>query len=113
MKGLLQEAEQLMEENEEGPVRDAAIIAAAQKVEHYEIATYGTLKTYATLLGLDDAASLFDETLSEEKEADETLTGIAETINVEAMTEDEDSEEKEGEQEEDDEENEKRSATSM
>ncbi len=85
MAGLLKEAEELMEDNEEGPVRDAAIIAAGQKVEHYEIATYGTLRTFAEMLRLDEAMALFQETLDEEKEADETLTACAMTINLEAI----------------------------
>ena len=85
MAGLIKEAEELMQDNEEGVVRDAAIILAAQKVEHYEIATYGTLCAFAKTLGEEDAAMLLSETLNEEKEADETLTGIAETsINLEA-----------------------------
>ena len=86
MDGLIKEAEELMKDSEEGTVRDAAIISAAQKVEHYEIATYGTLAAFAKTLGEEDAAMLLAETLNEEKEADETLTGIAESsINVEAM----------------------------
>jgi hypothetical protein len=63
------------------------MIAAAQKVEHYEIASYGTLKTWAALLGHDDVASLLDETLDEEKETDQKLTGLAENyINQEAAS---------------------------
>jgi ferritin-like metal-binding protein YciE len=84
MAGLVKEAEEIMEETEEGPVRDAGIISAAQKVEHYEIATYGTLRTFATILGNDEAASLLQEILDEEKDADQTLTGVAESINLEA-----------------------------
>src|SRR5882757_10077324 len=86
MKGLIEEAKELMEETEEGVVRDAAIIGAAQKVEHYEIASYCTLKAFALALGYDEAADLLQETLDEEKEADETLTGVAESsINAEAV----------------------------
>jgi len=66
-------------------VRDAAIIAAAQRVEHYEMAGYGTARTYATLLGFDEAANSLEQTLEEEKEADQTLSGLAEELNVEAL----------------------------
>ncbi|MEP6950368.1 MAG: ferritin-like domain-containing protein [Ginsengibacter sp.] len=85
MAGLVKEAEEIMEDTEEGAVRDAGIISAGQKVEHYEIATYGTLVTFAKTLGEDEVASLLHQTLEEEKEADEKLTEIAESsINVEA-----------------------------
>ena len=93
MAGLIKEAEELMEDTEEGPVRDAAIISAAQKVEHYEIATYGTLRTFATILGNDEAAALLQEILDEEKEADQTLTSVAETVNFEADEEEEEEDE--------------------
>lgn len=87
MEGLIKEAEGIMEETQQGVVRDAGIIAAAQKVEHYEIATYGTLCSFANTLGLDDAADLLKQTLNEEKEADELLTKIAESsINLEALS---------------------------
>jgi ferritin-like metal-binding protein YciE len=85
MDGLLTEAEDIMSESDEGVMRDAGIISAAQKVEHYEIATYGTLRTFAKTLGLDEIADLLEETLNEEKNADEKLTTVAESvINVEA-----------------------------
>lgn len=85
MTGLIKEAEQIMDETEEGVVRDAGIISAAQKVEHYEIASYGTLRSFAQTLGLDEAVSLLEETLNEEKEADAKLSEIAENeINVSA-----------------------------
>lgn len=85
MEGLLKEGEGIVEETEPGAVRDAGIIAACQKVEHYEIASYGTLASFANLLGEPEAAELLLATLDEEKEADETLTGIAESgINLEA-----------------------------
>ena len=85
MAGLIKEAEEIMQETEKGVVRDAGIILAGQKVEHYEIATYGTLRAFAKTLGEDKAASLLEDTLDEEKEADENLSNIAEsTINVEA-----------------------------
>ena len=75
MQGLVEEAQELIEE-EEG---DAALICAAQKVEHYEIASYGSLRAWAELLDLDEAVDLLEETLSEEKETDERLTEIAES----------------------------------
>jgi ferritin-like metal-binding protein YciE len=89
MEGLTKEAESIMEDTEEGSMtRDAALIMAAQKVEHYEIATYGGLKQLAKTLGKNDLSDLFDQTLAEEKEADETLTNIAEShINLEATEE--------------------------
>jgi ferritin-like metal-binding protein YciE len=89
MEGLIKEGEGIMEETEPGAVRDAGIIAAAQKVEHYEIATYGTLAAFAKTLGEDDAMSLLVQTLEEEKEADVTLTEAAyNTINFDATEED-------------------------
>lgn len=91
MAGLVKEGDEIMKDTEKGPQRDAGIISAAQKVEHYEIASYGTLRTFAFTLGLDDAALLLEEILEEEKTADETLTEIAESsINAEALEEDED-----------------------
>ena len=89
MEGLIKEGEGIMEETELGPVRDAGIIAASQKIEHYEIATYGTLAAFATTLGEDDAVLLLEKTLSEEKEADTLLTEAAyNTINFDAKEED-------------------------
>ncbi|HET6556062.1 MAG TPA: ferritin-like domain-containing protein [Prolixibacteraceae bacterium] len=85
MEGLLKEAQEVMKSTEEGVVRDAGIIAAAQKVEHYEIASYGTLHSFAALLGEDEAASLLEQTLNEEKEADANLTAVSEAINIEAV----------------------------
>ena len=99
MKGLLEEGENVISELDKSPVRDAALIAAAQKVEHYEISGYGTLRTFAQLLGHDEAVELLAETLEEEKEADEKLTDIAESeINIEAA-DGEEGEEVEGEKE--------------
>ncbi len=90
MEGLIAEAEEIMGETEEGVVRDAGIIAAAQKVEHYEIASYGTLISFANTLGESDAAELLEETLNDEKEADQLLTEIAmSSINLDAAGEDE------------------------
>ena len=88
MEGLIKEGESVMEETEAGAVRDAGIIAASQKIEHYEIATYGTLAAFATTLGEDDAVLLLEKTLSEEKEADVILTEAAyNTINFDANKE--------------------------
>ncbi|HET7208007.1 MAG TPA: ferritin-like domain-containing protein [Terriglobales bacterium] len=84
MEGVIKEGSQLLKEEDDDNVRDAAIIAAAQKVEHYEMAGYGTVRTWASLLGEDEAARLLEQTLDEEKEADQKLTEIAEEINVEA-----------------------------
>jgi ferritin-like metal-binding protein YciE len=86
MEGLLEEGKELMSEDAEPSVMDAGLIAAAQRVEHYEMAGYGCVRTFATLLGFDDAAKLLQETLDEEGEADKKLTELAETvINAEAM----------------------------
>jgi ferritin-like metal-binding protein YciE len=94
MAGLVKEAEEIMKETEKGPQRDAGIISAAQKVEHYEIASYGTLRTFAKNLGLNDAAMILEEILEEEKNADETLTQVAESaINVAALESEEAEEE--------------------
>lgn len=89
MAGLTKEAEEVIADTEKGSItRDVALIMAAQKVEHYEIATYGSLAQLAKTLGLTDLADLMEETLAEEKEADETLTSIAEqSINIEATQE--------------------------
>ncbi|MBX8552311.1 ferritin-like domain-containing protein [Pseudomonas cichorii] len=95
MEGLIEESKELLDEIEKGPVLDAGLIAACQKVEHYEIAGYGTLIAMAKHLGLDDAASLLGETLEEEKSADQKLTAIAEEGGTQAATmdlEDQDSE---------------------
>lgn len=91
MEGLVAEGKEMLEESEPN-VRDAALIAAAQKVEHYEIASYGCLRTWADLLELDEASTLLQETLDEEKETDERLTDVAASINVEAREEEESSE---------------------
>jgi ferritin-like metal-binding protein YciE len=90
MEGLIEEGSEIIEEDAEPAVKDAALIAAAQKVEHYEIATYGTLVCWAKQLGLDAAVDLLSEILAEEKETDEKLSGLAEgTINQQAATADE------------------------
>jgi ferritin-like metal-binding protein YciE len=84
MEGVLKEGSDLVKEVGD-QVRDAAIIAAAQRVEHYEMAGYGTARTYANLLGYEEAAGLLEQTLEEEKEADQTLSSLAEDLNVEAL----------------------------
>lgn len=85
MEGLIKEGESIMKETQLGAVRDAGIIAASQKIEHYEIATYGTLCAFAKTLGEDKVAKLLETTLAEEKEADITLTEAAyNTINFDA-----------------------------
>jgi len=85
MQGIIEEGKEVMEEDAEEDVMDAALIGAAQKVEHYEIATYGTLCTYAELLGLQDAKRLLGQNLEEEKRTDQKLTELAEAvINLEA-----------------------------
>lgn len=81
MKGLLEEGRNLLEEMKDSSALDAALIAAAQKIEHYEIASYGTVCAWANKLGYDEPAELLNATLDEEKAADETLTEIAETVN--------------------------------
>ena len=89
IEGLIKEAESIIEDTDEGTsTRDVGLILGAQKVEHYEIATYGGLRQLAETLGYDDAAQLLEETLSEEKETDMLLTGIAENnINYQAAEE--------------------------
>jgi ferritin-like metal-binding protein YciE len=82
MKGVLEERSEVFEETEKGAVRDAALIAAAQRVEHYKMAGYGSARDFAKLLGLQEVASLLDETLAEEKAADKTLSGVAEQVNA-------------------------------
>lgn len=85
-EGLVEEAKEIISDTEEGPVRDAALIASAQKVEHYEIATYGTLCAIAEKLGYTEAQRLLDQTLSQEKAADSKLNELAlGNINTEAL----------------------------
>ncbi|ANN68094.1 ferritin-like domain-containing protein [Bordetella bronchialis] len=81
MEGLVEEAKEIIEEIDKGPVLDAALIGAAQKVEHYEIASYGTLAAFAKQLGEQEALKLLLETLQEEKSTDEKLTGLAQKLN--------------------------------
>jgi len=80
MSGLIKEAEELADEADESSVRDAGLIAAAQKVEHYEMSGYGSARTHAQILGHDDAVSLLEQTLKEEKAADRKLNDIAESM---------------------------------
>ena len=87
MEGLVKEGSEVMQADFEDDVMDAALIAAAQRVEHYEIAAYGTVRSYAELLGEDEQGSLLGETLDEEKETDQKLTDLAKQINVEAKEE--------------------------
>jgi ferritin-like metal-binding protein YciE len=84
MQGLIEEGSEATEEDYEGSVMDAALIGAAQRIEHYEIAGYGTVRSMAETLGEDDQVSLLEETLEEEKETDEKLTELAEQINTQA-----------------------------
>jgi len=88
MEGLIKEGAETIEEDASDAAKDAMLIAAAQRVEHYEIAGYGSVKTYADLLGESEASELLAETLQEEKDTDEKLTEAAETINAEAEEED-------------------------
>lgn len=86
MEGLIAEGEEVLKEFEDKDVLDAAIIASAQRVEHYEISGYGTARTFAAMLGFDRQADLLQETLNEEGEADHRLTGLAErVVNIDAM----------------------------
>jgi ferritin-like metal-binding protein YciE len=88
MEGLLEEGKEMMQEDMDDDVMDAALIAAAQRVEHYEIAGYGTVRTYAQLLGEKEHVKLLQQTLDEEGNTDKKLTLLAESeINVEAMAE--------------------------
>ena len=84
MEGLVKEGSEVMEEDFEGALMDAALIGAAQRVEHYEIAAYGTASEFAKLLGESEHAALLEETLQEEKETDEKLTDLAKEINPQA-----------------------------
>jgi len=84
MEGLIVEGSEVMEEDYEGSLLDAALIGAAQRVEHYEIAGYGTARSFAESLGQTDHVSLLNETLEEEKETDQKLTELAKQVNTEA-----------------------------
>jgi ferritin-like metal-binding protein YciE len=95
MKGLIEEGNEAVQEEDEGPLRDLAIIAGCQKVEHYEMSGYGTVRTIAEQLGLKDAAQLLRQTENEEKQADEKLTEVA--MSLYEASEDESEEEEDGE----------------
>jgi ferritin-like metal-binding protein YciE len=84
MEGLLEEGSAVMEEDLDPEALDAALISAAQRVEHYEIAAYGSLRTWAKIIGEKEAVSLLQETLDEEKQTDQKLTQLAEKVNVKA-----------------------------
>ncbi|HMS63717.1 MAG TPA: ferritin-like domain-containing protein [Ignavibacteria bacterium] len=86
MEGLLEEGKEVIEENAVPSVKDAALIAAAQKVEHYEMASYGCVVTYARLLNNNKVEALLQQTLNEEGNADKILTGISKKINLQALT---------------------------
>lgn len=103
MKGIIEEASEEMGEDMTDEVMDAVLVACAQKVEHYEIASYGTVIAWATGLGLNDVAELLQATLDEEKATDESLTDLAEeTINPAAFTSEGDDEEDEDDEEDSD-----------
>ena len=85
MEGLVQEGEELIRDESDSDALDSGLIASAQRVEHYEIAAYGTVRSFAELLGEEDAANLLQQTLEEEKETDEKLTGLAKDANAQAM----------------------------
>ncbi len=97
MKGLISEGQQTVQEDFSEPLLDSAIICAAQKVEHYEIAGYGTVCAWARSMGLEDVADLLGQTLAEEKAADEKLTEVAESVMSEAAAAESSDEEEEGE----------------
>ena len=84
MKGVLEEGSELLDEADKGDVRDAGLIAASQRVEHYEMAGYGAARDFARTLGMSDVAELLDETLVEEKNADKKLTEISKQVNKQA-----------------------------
>lgn len=85
MRGLIMEVDKLLEEDADEAIRDAGLIAAAQRIEHYEISAYGSARTFADTLGLDEFAWMLTETLEDEREADQQMSSLAETaVNVEA-----------------------------
>lgn len=86
MEGLLAEGAERMEIDADPDVMDAGLISSAQHVEHYEMAGYGTVRTYAQLLGFDDQSAVLQETLDEEEDTDLLLTELAQTVNVAAMS---------------------------
>lgn len=84
MKGVLEEGSEVLEDTEKGLVRDAALISASQRVEHYEMAGYGSAREFAKILGLGDVAAILDETLAEEKNADKKLSLVSKQVNTAA-----------------------------
>ena len=84
MKGVLEEGSEVLEDTEKGLVRDAALISASQRVEHYEMAGYGSAREFAKILGLGDIATILDETLAEEKNADKKLSLVSKQVNTAA-----------------------------
>ena len=86
MKGVLEEGSEVLEDTDEGVVRDAALISACQRVQHYEMAGYGSAREFSKLLGQMEVATLLDETLDEEKNADKKLSAISKQVNAEAKT---------------------------
>jgi len=104
MKGLIVEGSEMVEEVEQGLVRDAALIAAAQRMEHYEIAAYGTVVAFAKLTGQQEIVQLLTETLEEEKATDKKLTGVSKMVNKQALADSDEEEEDEGDMEDDEEE---------
>lgn len=86
MKGVLEEGSEVLEDTDKGAVRDAALIAAAQRVEHYEMAGYGSAHAFAKLLGQREIATLLEATLAEEKAADKKLSQISKQVNTEAKS---------------------------
>ena len=97
MKGLISEGSEAIEEDADEIFQDAAIIGAAQRVEHYEIAAYGTVRTLAELMGENEHVTLLEQTLEEEKQTDQKLTELAEDVNSEAMETEEEAEGEESE----------------
>jgi ferritin-like metal-binding protein YciE len=87
MEGLIEEADTIIKEHEEGPVRDSALIIGCQKIEHYEIAAYGSLRTLADVMGYHQVSDILDRTLGEEEEADQIFNEIAEYVNLQALEE--------------------------
>ena len=98
MKGLVEETSEALEEIEKGPILDAALIACGQRMEHYEIAAYGTVVALATAMGHDDIAQLLSQTLEEEKATDQKLTEVSESVNKAAIGDDEEEEDEEDEE---------------
>ena len=101
MKGLVAEGEEKIDEDASPAVKDAALICAAQKVEHYEIAGYGSVRTFAEILGQDEVVALLQETLDEEAETDRRLTELASSLNLKAEKGGDEEEEDEVDEEED------------